>query len=256
MGMSGQIFVYLGLQKGKTGPHPSDLHISYFARRHLCSQLISFRSSEEERTRLVWNSCHACSAANRKGLYHEMEVSQSLPLLVLGISQIQVEPLRVTTTNSRILMGKQEWSLLIFVSRLAKDVFSISRPSNVSSQFIRFTFTGSFTASLDFLLLVLLVEGFSAHYLVAAAISFVVAVTLNYLISLVWVFEGGRYSRPAEFLGFFATSGVGLGLNQLILWVSVGSLLLDYRISKIVAIAIVAVWNYATKKYLVFRDWL
>jgi putative flippase GtrA len=153
-------------------------------------------------------------------------------------------------------MEKQEVGLLVFVSRLAKDVFSVSRPGNVSSQFIRFTFTGAFTAGLDFLLLILLVEGFSVHYLLAGAVSFVVAVTLNYLISLVWVFEGGRYSRPAEFLGFFATSGVGLGLNQLILWVSVGSLLLDYRISKIVSIVIVTVWNYATKKYLVFRDCL
>jgi putative flippase GtrA len=153
-------------------------------------------------------------------------------------------------------MRNQERGLWIFVSRLAKAVFSVNRPENLPSQFVRFTFTGASTAGLDFLLLVLLVEGFSLHYLLAGGVSFVVAVTLNYLISRVWVFKGGQYSRPIEFLGFFATSGIGLGLNQLILWVFVGNLLLDYKISKVISIIIVTVWNYLTKKYLVFRDWL
>jgi len=153
-------------------------------------------------------------------------------------------------------MGKQERGLWIFVSHLAKGVFSVRRPETLPSQFVRFTFAGASTAGLDFLLLVLLVEGFSLHYLLAGGVSFVVAVTLNYLISRVWVFKGGQYSRPIEFFGFFATSGIGLALNQLVLWIFVGKLFVDYRISKIISIIIVTVWNYLTKKYLVFRDWL
>jgi putative flippase GtrA len=135
-----------------------------------------------------------------------------------------------------------------------KNLLSFERPANLQSQFARFAFTGALTAGLDFLLLILLVERFSIQYLLAGGVSFVAAVALNYVISRAWVFKGSQYSLPTEFLGFFATSGLGLGLNQLILWVFVGSLSIDYRISKAVSILAVTFWNYVSKKYFVFRD--
>ena len=133
-----------------------------------------------------------------------------------------------------------------------KSVFSLSKPQSSLSQFARFIFTGGFTAGLDFFLLVVLVDGFSLHYLAAGGISFVVAVALNYFISRNWVFDRGKYSAPIECLGFFTTSGIGLGLNQIILWVSVSSFSIDYKLSKIISIGIVTLWNFLTKKYIVF----
>ena len=118
----------------------------------------------------------------------------------------------------------------------------------------RFIITGGLTATIDFVLLVLFVEVFSLYYLVAGGISFVVAVSLNYFISRDWVFTGGKYSHPVEFLGFFITSSIGLLLNQIVLWIFVDLLSLDYRISKVIAIFIVTFWNFATKKHLIFRN--
>ena len=79
-------------------------------------------------------------------------------------------------------------------------------------------------------------------------------VSLNYFISRSWVFTGGKYSYSVEFLGFFITGGIGLVINQIVLWVFVDFLSLEYRISKVIAIFIVIFWNFATKKYLIFKN--
>jgi putative flippase GtrA len=132
-------------------------------------------------------------------------------------------------------------------------IFSFKKPSNISSQLVRFVVSGGFTAGIDFLLLVLLVEVFFFHYLIAGGISFTVGVCLNYWISRWWVFHGGKYRHSIEFLGFFTTSIIGLALNQTILWILVDHFSIDYRISKTIAIFVVTFWNFITKKYLIFK---
>jgi putative flippase GtrA len=133
-------------------------------------------------------------------------------------------------------------------------IFSLKKPITFYSQLARFLITGGLTAAIDFSLLVLFVEVFSFHYLVAGGISFVVGVSLNYFISRTWVFHGGKYCHSIEFLGFFITSSIGLVLNQIVLWVFVDSLSINYKISKVISIIAVTFWNFATKKYLIFRN--
>jgi putative flippase GtrA len=138
--------------------------------------------------------------------------------------------------------------------RIFEAILSLKKPQDFYAQLVRFIITGGFTAGIDFLLLVLFVEAFLLHYLLASGISFIVGVTINYLISRHWIFEGGRYRHSVEFLGFFVTGGIGLVLNQMILWFFVGHLSVDYKISKTISIFVVTFWNFTTKKYLVFRN--
>jgi putative flippase GtrA len=133
-------------------------------------------------------------------------------------------------------------------------IFSFKKPSTISSQLVRFGVSGGFTAGIDFLLLVFLVEVFFLHYLVAGGISFTVGVCLNYWLSRRWVFHGGKYRHSIEFLGFFTTSTIGLALNQIILWILVDSISINYRISKTIAIFAVTFWNFITKRYLIFKS--
>jgi putative flippase GtrA len=39
-----------------------------------------------------------------------------------------------------------------------------------------------------------------------------------------------------------------LGINDLLMWLMVDSLYIDYRLSKIVVTVVVAVWNFVTRK--------
>jgi len=133
-----------------------------------------------------------------------------------------------------------------------RDFFTFEKSDNFYFQLTRFILVGGFTAGIDFLLLVGLVEIFLLHYLAASGTAFVIAVTINYYLSRQWVFWGGKYSNMVEFIGFFATSGAGLALNQLIMWFFVDTIHLDYKLTKIISIAIVTIWNYLTKKFLIF----
>ena len=51
---------------------------------------------------------------------------------------------------------------------------------------------------------------------------------------------------------FIVLSVVGLGLNDLLMWVGQSLMGIDYRITKIVVTAIVMVYNFVTRK--IFLD--
>ena len=111
---------------------------------------------------------------------------------------------------------------------------------------------GITTASLDYLLLFALVKFLNLNYLIAAAVSFLLASGVNYLLSVRWVFVSGRYGKSLELSVFIVTSLLGLAVNQLAMWLLVDKIHLDYRISKLFAIAAVTSWNFFSKKKLVF----
>jgi putative flippase GtrA len=151
-------------------------------------------------------------------------------------------------------MGKLLPELRILFKQNMRIIFSLNRPPDPYSQFARFLLVGGFTALIDFLLLVLFVEAFSVYYLVASGASFIVGLILNYLLSRSWIFQGGKYRQVIEFLGFCVGGSIGLGLNQIVLFMFVDHFSLDYRLSKIISIALVTFWNFLTKKYLVFKN--
>ncbi|MGD0294818.1 MAG: GtrA family protein [Terracidiphilus sp.] len=126
------------------------------------------------------------------------------------------------------------------------------RVSPLRHQARLFVLAGITTASLDYLLLFALVKFLNLNYLIAAAVSFLLASGVNYLLSVRWVFVSGRYGKSLELSVFIVTSLLGLAVNQLAMWLLVDQIHLDYRISKLFAIAAVTSWNFFSKKKLVF----
>ena len=114
---------------------------------------------------------------------------------------------------------------------------------------MKFGIVGFIAFFIDYGLMVALTEIFSVNYLLSATISFVVSVIFNYLASMRFVFthkEG--MSRTREFVIFIVLSVIGLGINDLCMWLGTDLLSIDYRITKIGATAIVMVWNFVTRK--------
>ena len=121
-------------------------------------------------------------------------------------------------------------------------------------QFVRYFFVGGFAFVVDFGLLYILTEYAGLHYLLSATLSFIAGLLVNYIISCLWVFNGSKFkNRLVEFL-FFATIGVvGLALNDTLIWLFTDCIGTHYMFSKIVAAAMVYLWNFFARKYLVFR---
>ncbi len=116
-------------------------------------------------------------------------------------------------------------------------------------QIIKFGIVGILATIIDYAGLLIFVEVFHIHYLVSSALSFIVSLIFNYLVSMKYVFKSkDNLSRHKEFLIFVTLSIVGLLLNQLIMWITVDKLRIYYMMSKVIATAIVMIWNFVTRK--------
>lgn len=90
----------------------------------------------------------------------------------------------------------------------------------------------------------------------STAAGFVVGLAVNYILSLTFVFrkKGNRGSGKSlgAFMIFAVVGVIGLGLTELIMYLGTELLHISYLIVKIIAAAIVLVWNYAGRKLLIF----
>ena len=115
---------------------------------------------------------------------------------------------------------------------------------NLLIQFVRYFFVGGFAFIVDF----------GLHYLLSATLSFIAGLVVNYIISCIWVFNNSKFrNRIVEFLFFAAIGVVGLGFNDLLIWLFTDCIGTHYMFSKIVAAAMVYLWNFFARKYLVFK---
>lgn len=121
-------------------------------------------------------------------------------------------------------------------------------------QLVRFGFIGICTVALDFGLLYFLVRDAYLDYFLSALIAFTAASTLNYILSVKYVFLTGRFGRGPEFSIFMVTTLVGLGLNQFTMWVLVGLAGINYLLAKCSSLMLVTCWNFLSKKKIVFLD--
>lgn len=121
-------------------------------------------------------------------------------------------------------------------------------------QFLKFCVVGTVGTAIDFGLLYILVEFSNIWYLLAATISFIVAVINNYIFNKIWTFENKDSNFLKQFVQFLVVSVVGLGLNVLILYILVEFAGIWYILAKVLATGVVLIWNFFANKYWTFRE--
>ncbi|MCD8025709.1 MAG: GtrA family protein [Clostridiales bacterium] len=139
------------------------------------------------------------------------------------------------------------------------------RTDNGFIQFLRYIFVGGLAFAADYGVMILLVEGFSFNEILAATVSFVCGLAVNYFLSTFWIFKNSKISNKlAEFLAFALIGVIGLLMNDVIIWAATdilapnavfGSLIAEdkyYIIGKIASTFIVFLWNFFARKYIIF----
>lgn len=136
-------------------------------------------------------------------------------------------------------------------------------------EILRFALTGGVCFLVEFVFLVLFRDKAGLDTLIAVPIAFLISVALNYLLCVLWVFDGAKEQGNAARMGFLITSVMGLLLNEglmylfRLLWgedhlilTVMGFSVTMYMVSKALSTLIVMIWNYFTKRAILKKGWL
>ncbi len=119
-------------------------------------------------------------------------------------------------------------------------------------QVLKFGVVGFLAFGIDYGLLMLLSQVVGMDPVISAGISFCVSLVFNYLASMRFVFKHREdMSRSREFIIFLILSAIGLGINELIMWLGVqflGNNAFAVTATKVFATAVVMVWNFVSRK--------
>ena len=115
-------------------------------------------------------------------------------------------------------------------------------------QLIKFGIVGVIATFVDLGVLLLLKEVMNVEVLLASALAFSVSVIANYILSMLFVFEGGEGNKLKEFLVFVALSIGGLLINQFIMWIGTEIMTAYYLWVKAFALVFVPIYNFITRK--------
>jgi len=119
-------------------------------------------------------------------------------------------------------------------------------------QIVRYALVGGISAMIEyglyFLFKVLM------NYLIANVLAFGLTNVVTFVLSRFYVFEpSGRRKRHEAALFAICLAGAFL-LNQAVLWVLVEFADVHDTIAKAAAIAVAVIWNFFTRKHVVFRN--
>lgn len=124
----------------------------------------------------------------------------------------------------------------------------------LTREVLNFIVVGIISAAMEYGLLVLNVEVFNMYYLYANLVAFVGTNIVTYILSRRFVFGASGNKTAIEATLFFLCLAGGLAINEMVLWTLVSFAGTDYMIAKVPAIAITILWNFFTRKHLVFRN--
>lgn len=116
-------------------------------------------------------------------------------------------------------------------------------------QFVRFASVGIISLAVDYGFMIILNEATDMGYFRACAFSYTLSILLNYVLSMRYVFRGREdMSKSKEVTIFLVLSLIGLGLNQMAMWLLVDVLGIFYAMAKILAALMVTSYNFISKK--------
>ena len=131
-------------------------------------------------------------------------------------------------------------------------------------QILKFGLVGGLCFFIDIGIYTFFCNIIGIHYLIAGVLGFTISVIINYVLSMSYVFiHREELSRINEFIIYVVLSLVGLGINEVILYICVGIIYYNWQfateviseyivniIAKIMAAAFVMVYNFVSRKLI------
>ena len=124
----------------------------------------------------------------------------------------------------------------------------------IPAEIVKYLVAGGLAFVTDASILYVLTEFAGWHYLASNTAGFSAGLIVTYLLSIHWVFSDRKYEFQlmAEFPIFVAIVFAGYLINQLVMWLVVEYVGIDYLMAKVVATVFVLGFNFVAKKFLLF----
>lgn len=103
---------------------------------------------------------------------------------------------------------------------------------------------------IDFSITFLLKEKLKVHRYIASSTGFTIAATSNYFLNRIWTFQSTDPKVLIEYSTFIIISVIGLGINNLFLYLFEKKL--PFYVAKLFAIGVTMVWNFLANYYITF----
>ena len=118
-------------------------------------------------------------------------------------------------------------------------------------QFLKFALVGFASLAVEYLFLGYFLQALSMDYLLATTIAFIISIVVNYILSMKYVFSHKEeMSRKREFTIFAVLSAIGLGLNDLYMFIGVSLLNVGTMAMKLISTFFVTWYNYFSRRKL------
>jgi len=141
-------------------------------------------------------------------------------------------------------MGKSKFSFSYLLALLPFRFISL----------VKFGLTGSSGLLIDFSLTWFFKDELHVNKFIANGIGFCAAVLSNYFINRYWTFnERNRKQVGKQLTSFVAVSLIGLLLNSCFIYIFNELLLLNFYVSKAIAVILVFFWNFTANYFFVFK---
>jgi putative flippase GtrA len=103
---------------------------------------------------------------------------------------------------------------------------------------------------IDFSITFLLKEKLKVHRYIASSTGFIIAASSNYFLNRIWTFQSTDPKVFVEYSTFIIISVIGLGINNLFLYLFEKKL--QFYVAKFFAICVTMVWNFLANNYITF----
>jgi putative flippase GtrA len=120
-------------------------------------------------------------------------------------------------------------------------------------KFLKFCIVGFSGMIIDFGTTWLLKEKVKLNKYIANSFGFILAATSNYLLNRFWTFHSENTKIATEYVSFILISLVGLGINNLVIYILAEKLKLNFYLSKLFAVGVVTLWNFSMNYLITFR---
>lgn len=118
---------------------------------------------------------------------------------------------------------------------------------------IKFCVVGFSGMFVDFGTTWVLKEKVKANKYLSNSTGFVLAATSNYFLNRIWTFHSHNQQIATEYFSFIGISLIGLGLNNLIIYILTDKFKLNFYLSKLFAVGVVTIWNFFMNYLITFK---